>query len=177
MRCREQVRVGDVRKSAIIARARRVRAALPTEMTHAEPGAGYRRDRATHAAGDGAAFVLGAVAGFVSVLLNRMAGVIERIRNLHEIPDADDARAHLKSDIPRLRRRARLLNSAAHLALLSGLCTAMLIVVGFGSAFFHLHHEYGSGLLFAAALGLLGAAIFRFGQEVRLGLSEADFHR
>ena len=123
------------------------------------------------------AFVLGAVAGFVSVLLNRMAGVVERIRSLHEIADADDARAHLKADIPRLRRRAKLLNSAAHLALLSGLCTSLLIVVGFGSAFFHLKHEYGSGLLFGAALGLLGGAIYRFGQEVRLGLSEADFHR
>ena len=49
------------------------------------------------------AFVLGAVAAFVAVLLNRMTSVIERIRSLNEIADDDTARAHLKSDIPRLR--------------------------------------------------------------------------
>ena len=123
------------------------------------------------------AFILGAVAGFVAVLLGRMTGVIDRTRSLNEIADDDTARAHLKSDIPRLRLRAELLNSAIYLALLSGMCTALLLVVGFVSAIFRLRHEYGAGLLFAIALVLLGVAIFRFGQEVRMGLSEADLHR
>jgi hypothetical protein len=124
----------------------------------------------------GPAFVLGAVAAFVSVLLNRMTNVMDRIRSLNEITD-DDARAHLKSDISRLRQRAKLLNSAVHLALLSGMCTAVLMVVGFASAFFQLQHEYGAGVLFAMAIALLGGALFRFGQEVRMGLSEADHYR
>jgi Protein of unknown function (DUF2721) len=63
------------------------------------------------------AFILGAVAGFVSILLGRMTSVIDRIRSLNEIADGDTARAPLKSDIPRLRRRAQLLNSATRLAL------------------------------------------------------------
>ena len=66
------------------------------------------------------AFALGAVAAFVSVLLGRMTNILDRIRSLNEIPDEDTARAHLKSDISRLRRRVRLLNSATHLALTSG---------------------------------------------------------
>src|SRR5262249_18848833 len=65
------------------------------------------------------AFVLGAVAGFVSILLGRMTAVIDRIRTLNEIADEDTTRARLKSDIPRLRRRTKLLNSATHLALAS----------------------------------------------------------
>jgi hypothetical protein len=97
------------------------------------------------------------------------------LRSLHEI--ADDARAHLKADIPRLRQRAELSNSAIYLARLSRIRTALLIVVGFASAFFGLRHEFGAGLLFVLALVLLGGAIFRFGQEVRLGFSEADFRR
>jgi len=125
----------------------------------------------------GPAFVLGAVASFVAVLLGRMTSVLDRIRSLNEISDGDIPRSHLKSDIPRLRQRAKLLNSATHLALLSGLCTAVLLVVGFLSALFGLRHEYGAGLLFAVALALLGGAIFRFGQEVRMGLSEADHYR
>ena len=123
------------------------------------------------------AFILGAVAGFISILLGRMTSVIDRIRNLNEIADGDTARAHLKSDIPRLRRRAKLLNSATHLALVSGICTSLLLVVGFGSAFFRVQHVYGAGILFFIAVILLGASLFRFGQEVRIGLSEPDHYQ
>ena len=35
------------------------------------------------------AFILGAVAGFVSILLGRMTSVIDRIRSLNEIADGD----------------------------------------------------------------------------------------
>jgi Protein of unknown function (DUF2721) len=125
----------------------------------------------------GPAFVLGAVAAFIAVLLNRMTVLIDRIRSLNEIADNDTVRAHLKSDIPRLKQRAKLLNSATHLALLSAICTSLLLVVGFVSAFLRLRHEYGAGILFTLAIGLLGWALFRFAQEVRMGLSEADHFR
>jgi len=123
------------------------------------------------------AFVLGAVAGFVSILLGRMTAVIDRIRSLNEIADEDTTRARLKSDIPRLRRRTKLLNSATHLALASGICTSLLLVVGFLTAFLHLQHEYGAAVLFLISIALLAGALFRFGQEVRIGLSEADHYR
>ena len=125
----------------------------------------------------GPAFVLGAVAAFIAVLLSRITVVIDRIRSLNEIADNDTARARLKSDIPRLRQRAKLLNSATHLALLSGMCTSLLLVVGFVSAFLRLPHEYGAGILFTLAIGLLSGSLFRFAQEVRMGLSEADHYR
>jgi hypothetical protein len=48
------------------------------------------------------AFVLGAVAAFISVLLGRMANVLDRIRSLNEIADDNPSRAHLKSDISAL---------------------------------------------------------------------------
>jgi hypothetical protein len=77
-------------------------------------------------------FVLGAVAGFVSILLGRMTAVVDRIRSLNDIADGDSARAHLKSDIPRLHRRAKFLKSATQLALAAGICACLLLVVGFG---------------------------------------------
>ena len=53
----------------------------------------------------------------------------------------------------------------------------MLLVVAFGSAFLRLEHVYGAAALFFVAVILLGAALFRFGQEVAMGLSEADHYR
>jgi hypothetical protein len=53
----------------------------------------------------------------------------------------------------------------------------LLLVVGFATAYAGVRHEYGAGLLFAVAISLLGVALFRFAQEVRIGLSEADHYR
>jgi hypothetical protein len=55
--------------------------------------------------------------------------------------------------------------------------TALLLVTSFVSAYFRLRHEYGAGFLFAIAIGLLGWSLFKFGQEVRMGLNEADHYR
>jgi hypothetical protein len=123
------------------------------------------------------AFILGAVAGFISILIARMEIIVGRIRSLNEIADDDAARVQLKSDIPRLKRRAKLLNNAIRLVLGSGICTSLLLVVAFVSAFFRLRHEYGVGLLFVIAVVLLGASLFRFTQGLRIGLSEADHYR
>jgi hypothetical protein len=125
----------------------------------------------------GPAFVLGAVAGFVSILLGRMTAVVDRIRHLNDIADNESARVRLKSDIPRLRRRLDLLNNAVLLALASGVCTALLLVVSFASAFLRLQHVFGVAMLFFLAVALLGASLFRFGQEVWIGISEADHYR
>ena len=125
----------------------------------------------------GPAFILGAVAGFVSILINRLTGVIDRVRTLHAIADNDTDRQHLKADIPRLRKRAKLLNRATHLALLSGICTTSLLIIGFATAYAGLRHEYGAAALFSIAVGLLGVALYHFGAEVRMGLSDADHYR
>jgi hypothetical protein len=53
----------------------------------------------------------------------------------------------------------------------------LLLVLGFATALFGLEHEYGAGLIFAVAVALLGASLYRFAQEVRMGLSEADHYR
>ena len=80
------------------------------------------------------AFLLGAVAGFVSILITRMSGIIDRSRSLNMIADEDTPQAHLKSDIPRLKHRARLMNDAIYLSIGSGICTTVLVVLAFASA-------------------------------------------
>ena len=54
------------------------------------------------------AFLLGAVAAFTSVLISRMNRIIDRSQALNAIRDDDASKAHLKSDIPRLKRRAEM---------------------------------------------------------------------
>jgi Protein of unknown function (DUF2721) len=64
------------------------------------------------------AFLLGAVSGFVAVLMGRMNGVIDRIRSINAIPDTDPDRSHLRSDLPRSveTRRAPLRAAALRLS-------------------------------------------------------------
>jgi hypothetical protein len=122
------------------------------------------------------AFLLGAVAAFVAILVGRMNGIIDRVRNLNMIADDDVPRAHLKSDIPRLKRRARLMNDAIYLAVGSGICTTVLVILAFASAFVGIRHEPFAGVLFVVALGLLGGALFTLAREVRIGLNEFDHY-
>jgi hypothetical protein len=87
------------------------------------------------------AFLLGAVAAFISVLISRMSRVVERSQFLHGIADEDEARSYLKADIPRLKLRAALLNGAIFHATMCAIITALLIIVAFVAAFLHMAHE------------------------------------
>ncbi|MGO8425870.1 DUF2721 domain-containing protein, partial [Rhizobium ruizarguesonis] len=90
------------------------------------------------------AFMLNGVAAMVAVFVNRISGVTERIRHLREIHKSDVARAPLKRGIWELRRRERLLNSALHLAVLSGIGVTLLLLLGFVVAFLGYRHEPGT---------------------------------
>ncbi len=81
------------------------------------------------------AFLIGAVAGFVAVLMGRMNGIIDRIRTVNGIAATDEVRAHLKSDLPRLKQRAKLMNDAIYFAVGSALSTTVLVILAFVSAF------------------------------------------
>lgn len=122
------------------------------------------------------AFLIGAVAGFVAVLVGRMNGIIDRIRAVNGIADDDGARAHLKSDLPRLKRRAKLMNDAIYFAVASALCTTLLVILAFVSAFFDFRHEPGVAVMFVLALGLLGASLLTLAREVRIALTEFDHY-
>lgn len=99
---------------------------------------------------------------------------MERARTLNAITDDDSARAHLKVDLERLRRRARLLNSGILASLRGGLCATLLLAVVFGSEFMGLKYAYGAAALFMIATFFLGFGLYRFAQEARISVSEAD---
>lgn len=119
-------------------------------------------------------FFLGAVAGFVSLMASRLSAVIERARTLNAITEDDHARAHLRADLQRLRRRAALLNSGILASLRGGICATLLLAIIFVTEFVGLKYSYGAGMLFVIATFFLGFALFRFAQEASISVSEAD---
>jgi hypothetical protein len=120
------------------------------------------------------AFLLGAVAAFISVLLSRMNRIIDRSQALNAISDSDQTKARLKSDIPRLMRRATLLNKAVFFSTISAITTSLLVIVAFASAYFNARHEYGVALLFVFALLFFTAALTNLALETRIALHEYD---
>jgi hypothetical protein len=122
------------------------------------------------------AFLLGAVASFIAVLISRMNRIIDRSRALNAIGDDDAAKAHLKADIPRLKRRAKLLNNAILFSVISAIVTAVLVIVAFASAFYNVRHEYGVAAMFVVALGFFTASLVNLAREARIALHELDHY-
>jgi hypothetical protein len=58
------------------------------------------------------AFLLGALAAFVAVLISRLNRIVDRTIDLNGISDDDTVGLRLKADLPRLMRRAAMLNRA-----------------------------------------------------------------
>lgn len=120
------------------------------------------------------AFLLGAVAAFISVVISRINRVIDRSLFIHGIPENDSPKSFLKSDLPRLRRRAELLNRSLFCAIVSAILTALIIIVAFISALLHFDHEYGVALLFMAALLMFCVSLVDLARETRIALHEYD---
>ena len=122
------------------------------------------------------AFLLGAVAAFTSVLISRMNRIIDRSQALNAIRDDDASKAHLKLDIPRLKRRAGLLNSAILFSIVSAIITSLLVIVAFVCAFYNMRHEYAVAVLFVVALGFFTVSLVYLAREARIALNELDHY-
>jgi phosphate/sulfate permease len=122
------------------------------------------------------AFMLGAVASFVSILVNRTNQLLERIRIVSNLDDESNPRADLKKDLPRLKRRAVLLHRAILLSIGSGAAAALLIIGAFSAALLQTHHVWFAAMLFVVSMVLLLCSLLFFAMEVRIGLTEND-HR
>jgi uncharacterized membrane protein YbhN (UPF0104 family) len=122
----------------------------------------------------GPAFLLGAVASFIAILIDRMTGVMERLRFINDLPDEGHAKSHLKADTPRLKRRLKLLQRSLLLSIASGAVAALLIIVAFGAAVLQRSHVWGTALLFSVSMLLLCASLIYLALEVTIGLTEYD---
>lgn len=122
----------------------------------------------------GPSFLLVAVGAFISLLISRMNRIIDRSQQLNAIKDDDAARVKMKSDIPRLKWRAALLNKAIFFSTLSAIVTTLLVIVAFVAAYFNVRHEYGVAWLFIVALAFFTVSLINLALESRIALREYD---
>jgi hypothetical protein len=122
------------------------------------------------------AFLLGAVAAFVAVLITRMNRAVDRAIQLAELDD-NAANVGLKSDIPLLKRRAALLNSAIFWAVASAIAVSILVMLAFISALLGFRHEPGVALLFIVSLVMFTLSLVFLAREVRVALGELAHYK
>ena len=122
------------------------------------------------------AFLLGALAAFIAVLISRQNRIIDRSIYLNQISDEDHARCRLKADLPRLVRRATMINRAIFWSIMGSISVSIVIVVGFVSAFFQVQHERGVAILFIVAVAAFTVSLVDFAREVKIALSEFDHY-
>ena len=121
------------------------------------------------------AFLLGAVASFLSVLVSHMSRIIDRSRTINAISDGDPNYAGLKATLPQLKLRARLVNRAIYWVVASGISTCLLMIAAFGSAYFGIRHEPGAAILFTLSLGLFTFSLISFAREVNIAMTNTEF--
>jgi Protein of unknown function (DUF2721) len=120
------------------------------------------------------AFLLGAVAAFISLLIARLNRVIDRLRTSANADGNDSAQKYAKRDIPLLRRRAILLNRSIFYSTVCAITTTVLVIIAFVTAYLGFQHEYGIALLFVVALAFFAAALVELARETRIALHEVD---
>jgi hypothetical protein len=122
------------------------------------------------------AFLLGALAAFISVLIARLTRVIDRSQALNAIGTDDSKRAQLRADLPRLKKRSQLLNNSILFAAISAIFITLLVVVAFASALLAIEHERGIAVLFTVSLGFFAASLVNLARETRIALHEFDYY-
>jgi hypothetical protein len=120
------------------------------------------------------AFILGAVASFLSVLVLHLNRITDRSRLIRATPDEDPTKADLMATLPALRMRATLVNRAIYWAVASGIATCLLMITAFGSAYFGIRHEPGAAILFTLSLGLFTFSLISFAREIRVAMKHTE---
>jgi hypothetical protein len=104
------------------------------------------------------AFLLGAIAGLLAIMLNR-------VENLQR----DDP----KHEIPYTKQRVRLLQWAVFCSLSAAIAASLLVIGAFIFGFLNRQHVYGVGGLFLISFGLLTFSLGLFAREIWLSLKES----
>ena len=110
------------------------------------------------------AFMLGAVASYMAILISRLERVADKRRALRTNP-ASDPTGEIEASFA---RRMELLSRAISFAVVSALFTAGLLIGGFLAALLGVGHGTVMAGMFAIALALLMASLVNLAREMKI---------
>ncbi|MEW9308936.1 DUF2721 domain-containing protein [Labrys portucalensis] len=120
------------------------------------------------------AFLLLAVAAFLTLLMNRLWRVSDRIRELEEKKlahlDGQDRALLAKW----LARRGRLLYRGIRSIVAAGICVATVILIVFFNALVGMQREWGASLLFVISIVLFAHALICLFREINVAIKDFD---
>ncbi len=111
------------------------------------------------------AFMLGAVAGFLTILIARLERVADKSKALRLSDENTDPTGAVAASF---MRRMELLSRAILFAVLSALVTAALLIAAFFAALVGIGHGQIVAMMFAVALMLLMASLVQLAREIRV---------
>jgi uncharacterized protein DUF2721 len=120
------------------------------------------------------AFLLGAVASFLSVLVSHLARIVDRSRAIIAISDDDAKAARLKEHLPELHFRAGLIIRSIYWAVGSGIAACLLMIIAFLAAYLGARHEPTAAIFFTISLLLFTASLIAFARDLRVALKQND---
>jgi hypothetical protein len=119
------------------------------------------------------AFLLGAMAAFISILIGRLNRVVDRCVAL-DVNDASDPSGRLRASKSSLMRRAKLLRRALEYAVIAAILITFLVIAAFASVAIGVNQAYGASLLFVLALCFFAASLICFWCEVRIAVGSVE---
>jgi hypothetical protein len=117
------------------------------------------------------AFMLGAVAAFLSILIARMERIVDRNRSLRAGEFASLEPSIRDAMAGSFARRMQLLGGAITFAVLSALITAAMLIAAFATALLGVGHGAIVAMMFVVALALLIASLVNLAREIRVQIA------
>jgi hypothetical protein len=111
------------------------------------------------------AFLLGAVAGMLSLLIGRLDRISDRVRTFQQSENLTSVQL---SELRRVERRSRLTQFAITGCIHCGIITGWMVVLVFVDALFGFQNSRTIVIMFIAAMNLFALALLSLWFEVRL---------
>jgi Protein of unknown function (DUF2721) len=123
------------------------------------------------------AFLLGAMAAFISVLIGRLNRVVDCCVALQVNEAGDPSIGPIRVSMSSLMRRAKLLGRALKYAIIASIFIILLVIASFAGVAIGIDQVYGAALLFVIALGFFAASLICFWSEVRIAVGSIEHIR
>lgn len=118
------------------------------------------------------AFLIGAVVGFLSLLVGRMSRIIDRMREFEVGSEKPEGLERQQVEMPRLRKRASYLHAAMLTTITSGVLTSTVMVVAFVGAITDFDVEVAIAMMFIASLSFFLFSLWLLAHEAMIALWE-----